>query len=93
MLYSNPDNKPCVDHKSRNRQDNSIENLRWVTHQENMNNLGLMKTNKTGFMWISYRESTGNFRFTRSRIKAKTTDSLSKVLCYSFFYLLKHPYH
>lgn len=31
----NPDNKPVVDHINRNRTDNRVENLQWVTQQEN----------------------------------------------------------
>lgn len=34
----NPDNKPCVDHKTHkpiNMNINDIRNLRWCTHQEN----------------------------------------------------------
>ena len=34
----NPDNKPCVDHIDHNRQNNTIENLRWVTTRENAHN-------------------------------------------------------
>lgn len=34
----NPENKPFVDHINRNTHDNRAENLRWVTHKENMNN-------------------------------------------------------
>lgn len=31
----NSDNKPCVDHINRKRDDNRIENLRWCTVREN----------------------------------------------------------
>ncbi len=34
----NPLNKPCIDHINTTRTDNRVENLRWVTHKENMNN-------------------------------------------------------
>tara|TARA_R110000772_G_scaffold130864_1_gene239122 strand:- start:62 stop:523 length:462 start_codon:yes stop_codon:yes gene_type:complete len=33
----NPENKPQIDHENGVRDDNSLENLRWVTHRENMN--------------------------------------------------------
>lgn len=33
----NPENKPFIDHINGVRSDNRIENLRWVTHKENMN--------------------------------------------------------
>lgn len=34
----NIENKPCIDHINCIRDDNRVENLRWVTHKENNNN-------------------------------------------------------
>ena len=34
----NPDNKPCIDHINTNKIDNRVENLRWCSHKENINN-------------------------------------------------------
>lgn len=36
----NPENKPTVDHINRVRDDNRVQNLRWATHKEQMDNSG-----------------------------------------------------
>ena len=36
----NPYNFPCIDHIDRNKQNNTIENLRWCSFQTNNRNLG-----------------------------------------------------
>jgi len=91
----NPENKPEVDHINRNTSDNHIENLRWMTSKENNNNrsgeykIKTIRKTSTGFMWITKNAKSNMFR--RTNCKCKSSQNLSKLLCYSFFYLLKHP--
>ena len=47
----NPDNKPYIDHINRDKKDNRIENLRWVTSRENSRNIN--SHSNTGFQFIS----------------------------------------
>jgi len=91
----NPDNLNEVDHINRIKDDNRVENLRWVTHLENMSNLNHRKSNTSGFDWIVNDNSRGSYIYTRrmygKRINKRSKD-LSKLLCYSFFYILKKKY-
>jgi hypothetical protein len=47
----NPENKPDVDHINRNVEDNSVENLRWVTKSENQLNRGVCFGETRGICW------------------------------------------
>lgn len=48
----NPDNLPEVDHIDRNKLNNHISNLRWVSKSKNQANRNMMKTNTSGEMYI-----------------------------------------
>ena len=86
----NPDNKPFVDHINRIRDDNRVENLRWATKSENERNRTIKGDKQIPHLWI--RKNGNSFAFARAGCKRKFSKSIPKLLCYSFFYLLKHPY-
>jgi len=50
----NPKNKKQVDHINGERQDNRLENLRWVTHSENQKNACKYKNNTSGALGVSF---------------------------------------
>jgi hypothetical protein len=47
QYIDNPDNLPECDHIDRNKMNNSIENLRWVSKQDNMKNKPTYHENMT----------------------------------------------
>ena len=59
----NPLNLPQVDHIDRNRQNNDLSNLRWVTQEVNMENTGMHKDNKLGEKHIRQTKD-GGYRVT-----------------------------
>jgi hypothetical protein len=52
----NPLNKNCIDHKDGNRLNNNIDNLRYVTYQENNMNRKIATNNTSGFKGISFNK-------------------------------------
>lgn len=52
----NPDNKPCVNHKDGRRNNNSLNNLEWCTHEENISHGA--KVLKTFSQYRTHNEKT-----------------------------------
>ena len=87
----NPRNLNEVDHINRDETDNRIENLRWVTHAENLQNKGKYKNNKSGHKYISYHNPTDRWQFQKrinGKIINKTLKTKTDALCYKFVALL-----
>ena len=58
----NPENKPMVDHINEIKDDNRLENLRWVNNSENQQNITtLRKSNTSGCVGVESKKgsSTG----------------------------------
>lgn len=67
----NPENKPCIDHKNRIKTDNRIENLRWVTHLENMQNKSDYKNNTCGTSNVYYDKINKRWRYDKTINKVR----------------------
>ena len=56
-FIDNPHNKPSVNHKDHNPQNNNVENLEWVTDRENVIH-GLSISNKKSGLMVGVKKST-----------------------------------
>ena len=86
----NPENKKEVDHMNRDTLDNRIENLRWVSPQENCENRGLRNDNTSGhtnIYWVKSRK-IWSFRVRGRHNKVGYFHSKTDAICYKFIFNL-----
>ena len=94
-FIDNPDNLPEVDHINRIRNDNRVENLRWVTHRDNMQNQGNSKNNTSGHKNISFNNKNNRWSFAKQidgKTYRKSSPDLNEVLEYKAKFLSKLTY-
>jgi hypothetical protein len=58
----NPYNKGCVDHIDNNRLNNDIDNLRWVSFQENQMNRKLSSNNTSNYKGVTFNTPMKKWR-------------------------------
>jgi len=89
----NPENYPCVDHIDRNRTNNHVSNLRWVTHSENSKNTGYSHYNRTGTMHHIVITRNGRFRvqITNGLRVAKNFKTSEEAVAFRDQWMADHP--
>ena len=82
---ANPDNRKEVDHINRNKKDNTIENLRWVTRSENTLNTTVQKDNSLGIKNICYDKTYDRYDYKKTIMgqrHRKTFKTLEDAIAY-----------
>ena len=95
----NPDERPCINHKDGNKANNSIDNLEWCTHRENIIHAaktGLMNYQNcekkiicitTGKSFKSIKEAVGQMGIPRKSIYNVLSGKVKATHGYRFRYL------
>jgi hypothetical protein len=60
-FLENPENKKCIDHINNNRLDNTINNLRFVSSQQNSHNSVIPKNNTSGVKGVYFDKKRNKY--------------------------------
>lgn len=75
----NPENKPCIDHINTIRNDNNVENLRWVTYKENaLNNITYSRCKQNTYSKDSIRKALETKKKNNKKRAPKTVYQFDK---------------
>ena len=91
----NNDNKSEVDHIDRNRLNNDVSNLRWVTRLENAQNIGDRKDNTSGHKFIvNHRKRWRFMRCINGKKIERSFKTKQEAIIYKFIFIkfLKHKF-
>ena len=75
----NYENLKCIDHIDRDKTNNKLENLRWITHSNNNLNKGKNKNNKLGIKNLSFLERDNCYVFSK-HVRGKRYSKTFKTL-------------
>ena len=87
-FIDNPENKPCIDHINKVRNDNRIINLKWATIKENNNNRTIIPITKGGYCkykggysyrWSECRVRKSKYFKTLELVKAFEIEHLQRI--------------
>ena len=80
----NIENNKSIDHINNNQLDNTISNLRWVTHQKNMFNQKLSKINTSGtkgvYLYKPYQKWKAQIQINNKSIFLRYFDNIEDAI-------------
>ena len=91
---ANPNNYPMVDHIDGNKENNSIENLRWATSIENSNAYQKHRiNNQSGHKNISFNKHKNKWKFQKNiygrMIRKENFKTKIEAICYKYIVQLR----